>query len=111
MTAVNNILAKQEVEGHIHPNTLRFYDIPDTAKINSVSPLELINSKRLDIVARYIYAKTYISGIGHQWGKHVYSDLIKSQTNNFTKGDLDPGKSNIEEYCEQFDALIDSIKK
>lgn len=93
----------------IHPNTLRFYDLPKEAQIKNKSTADLLNAKRLDVIIRYIYAKAKIDGYGESWAKRAYTNLIKSQTGNFSGEHIDPGKSNIDDYHMQFDELIKSM--
>jgi hypothetical protein len=101
----NNALKKR-----IHPNTLNFYSIPENAGIQSYSPSEYLSSKRLDVVIRYIYAKAKVDGQFNNWAKEAYADLIKSQSRNFTKGACDPGRNTLDQYFQQFDSLIESMK-
>lgn len=97
------------LEKRLHPNTLRFYSLPPESKIKHGAPAHLLNAKRLDVIARYIYAKSKIEGIGRQWGEFVYTNFITAQTRNFAKGTLDPGRNSMQDYLDTFDALIDSI--
>ncbi len=101
---------QQGLRKRIHPNTFKDYDLAQGEQLEFKNPMQLLNAQRLDVVVRYIYARAQFTGQGIKWAKHIYKELIINQTNNFTKGALDPGRSTMPEYLESFDRLIESMQ-
>ncbi|MBE9064845.1 hypothetical protein [cf. Phormidesmis sp. LEGE 11477] len=99
------------LEKRVHANTLNYYSVPDGAEIYSAAPLDLMNGARLDVLARYVYARAKLSGIGVAWAQFCYGSMLNGQTNGFARaGEYDPGKSGLSDYIEQFDRLIESMR-
>ncbi|MFK7840342.1 MAG: FkbM family methyltransferase [Bdellovibrionales bacterium] len=100
------------LEKLIHPNTLNFYDLAADAVTKETPPLTILNSNRLDVMARYIYAKSKITGKGKAWGKHCYHELIRAWSQDFKlPPPWEPGRSSMQDYWDQFNALIESMRK
>ncbi len=94
----------------IHPNTLNTYHLNDQKTVRKMSPVSALNSSRLDVMARYIYAKSKIAGKGTEWGRYCYYDLIRAWTQDFKlPPPYEPGRYSMQDYWDQFNALIDSV--
>ena len=95
----------------VDPKTLASYDIKENVTVRQTTPQSLLNSERLDVMARYIYAKSYVSGKGQAWGAHCYAALLNAWTRNFTlPPPYDPGRLSVQDYRDQFHALINDIQ-
>ena len=69
---------------------------------------QILNGKRFDLFAKYIYAKYYILRINTTW--HI--DLYKNHILVFNGAWENPGtKTNVEDFIESFNSLIDSVVK
>jgi hypothetical protein len=100
----------QAVAGRIHPNTLRFYTLPQDARPSLVDPVSLLSSRRLDVMARVLYARARREGYGLEWGRHAYENLIRAWTHDFTPPrEVEPGRFSMADYYEQFDRVLDSM--
>lgn len=95
----------------LHANTLRHYSLPEDAQIKNIDPVCILKANRLDVVIRYLYVKSVIDQRPNPWTKNAYCKLIISQSSNFTKVELDPGKNNMDDYIDQFDDLIRSMQE
>lgn len=96
----------------IHENTLNYYTLEKSAEATKRATIEILNSDRLDVMARYIYAKSKITGNGISWGKHCYHELIRAWSQDFKlPPPWEPGRSSMQDYWDQFNALIDSVQK
>lgn len=101
---------EQGLASRIHPNTLRFYTLPTDASPTKAHPVDLLNSLRLDVLARVLYAKERIAGLPAGWGHYVYENLMRSWTNDFTPPrEVEPGRFTMADYHQQFTALISNM--
>ncbi len=93
---------------------LLFFNI--TALCNSIiwhNPIDLVNSKRFSVMAKYIFAKHYHLNIQSPWSFQLYYEHLKVW-NNFKERFL-PGfktdKNCFADYLNKFYKTITSIKK
>lgn len=102
--------SENKISSRIHPNTLKFYGLPKNAAVTKVSPRDLLSSRRLDVVARVLYARERLSDLPPGWGCHVFESLIRCWTNDFTPPrEVEPGRFTMDDYHQQFSSLIDSM--
>ncbi|PKN03274.1 hypothetical protein CVU75_03105 [Candidatus Dependentiae bacterium HGW-Dependentiae-1] len=84
-----------------------YYDLECKQKI-SFDALDLLTSWRLDIIARYIYAKQRELGVQSKWHRELYGAFLAVLTDS---KELWPAKNCFEDFLNSFHTLIDSIKK
>jgi FkbM family methyltransferase len=89
----------------VEVNRLKSDDIIKTADFN---PLSIVNSNRIDIIAKYIFAKSIVENKNVDWAKEVYSEHLRA-FNGFREGDYS-NKNSLEVYISEFNSLINSIK-
>lgn len=92
----------------LHPNVFNFYNLPEERQPRTVPARDMLHPSRLDVIARYIYIRAYITGVGQDWGTHVYRNLLESWNPTFYDGD--GLKSCFPDYLKYFNALIDDIR-
>lgn len=99
--------AHNELVKLVHPNTLNFYKLPSEAALRYASPVELLTSRRLDVLARVLYAKELLLNYKAGWGCVVYEQLMKCWTNDFTPPrEVEPGRFTMADYHQQFTQLV-----
>jgi len=76
----------------------------------SISPNELLTSDRIDVVAKYLYAKDFLThkGIVSKWNEQLYLEHIKA-FNNFVEGD--GSKVSSKDFLDSFKLVLNSIKE
>ncbi|MDR2489683.1 MAG: hypothetical protein LBD42_09385 [Desulfovibrio sp.] len=97
----------KDIRALLHEQTLRYQSLPENAEIAWRAPIELLTPNRLDIPARYLFAKNYLAKRCVDLGQDVYTGLIRAWHER-TKG-FDPGKRSLDDYVHQFRALIDNL--
>ncbi len=77
-------------------------------QVGSISALDLLSARRLDLIPKYIYAKYKLMGVASDFPNKIYCDHIKA-FNNFVENDeeLKVGESD---FLEKYNTLLDSIK-
>lgn len=71
-----------------------------------VSPSTLLTKERFDVVAKYIYAKDYISKEKNDWAEYVYREHLRA-INSFRE--KNNNKREYSDFKETFEALISSM--
>ena len=103
------IYSENEIIKVIKPHFVKLLNTRDGATFRYYSPAELINSKRIDPLAKYVYVKFNELNINSNWGKEIYLEHMRS-FNQFIEGD-DSGKEGIDAFLSSFNSLINSIKQ
>ncbi|MCL1889186.1 MAG: hypothetical protein FWF99_01605 [Desulfovibrionaceae bacterium] len=93
----------------LHENTLRYQTLPESAVVERHAPYTLLTPNRLDILARYEFARYYLQGHCLDLGHEIYTNLI--QTWHEQTGGFDPGHTCLDDYVRKFCALIDSFRE
>lgn len=86
-----------------------------------IDPVELLIPQRLDIIAKYLYAKNRELDVKSDWATRLYSRLLHVWNNcqeplprpnfpHFKCAQQHRSKSTINDYTAAFDELLDSIK-
>lgn len=75
--------------------------------VYTTSPINLISEYRFDIFVKYYYVKSYCENKNIKEATKIYISHIKA-FNNFHEPD--GRKSNINDFLEKFNLLIDNIK-
>lgn len=88
--------------------SLRRRAISKIKKQKIISPLSFLTPRRLDIVAKVIYARAYLNGIQSEWPEYVYKEHIRA-FNNFKEED--PKKEGYQDFNKSFINIIESVKK
>lgn len=104
-----NTLTKNEVFNKLNLHRLENVTMKDGLSIISVKPNALINDKRFDIMAKYIYAKFYDMNLNSSWGSRLYEEHIWV-FNNYDEDD-GSGKKGIASFFTSFHATLDSLKE
>lgn len=95
-----------------------FFNSPVLSASVDRCALDLLNSHRFSVMAKYIYAKFYQKSINSNWGKELYYKHLQVWSGCCGDGqilNLDgkiearKEKNNITEYVNSFNSLIDSI--
>lgn len=92
----------------IHPNTLNYYRLPEHATVRWVETRSLLCSERLDVLARWAFARSVLNGHGVAFGEELYRTLLLRQSDDFSRG-TDPGKSDISSYLASFRELLQDM--
>ncbi len=86
-------------------NTLRRSDTP---AIITYKAIDLVNKFRLDIMAKYIYAKHREMNVKSDWGLRVYSEHLHVWNNYYEASN--PAKNSLSAYLRAFHKTLDSVK-
>lgn len=92
----------------LHPNTLNYYRLPEHATVHWVETRSLLCSERLDVLARWAFARSLLNGHGIAFGEELYRTLLVRQSDDFRRG-ADPGKSDILSYLASFRELLQDM--
>jgi FkbM family methyltransferase len=74
-----------------------------------LKPTQLLTSQRLDLVAKYLYARDRELGVADIWARGIYRQHLKV-LNEFKERD-GSGKSSFDDFILSFETLLDSIKE
>lgn len=90
-------------------NNYIFSLLPKRNKIRifETMPINLVSKYRYDVFIKYYYVQAYITKNNYNLAKEIYLKHIKS-FNNFIEPD--GRKNNSEDFIQNFNNLIDSIK-
>lgn len=106
--AHENSLDRAEVSRRLNPHLLTRITLPLELTVNQVNPQTLLSMNRLDVIAKYIYAKSYLKGCADGWPLDLYREHLRV-FNNFTENDCS-GKQTFEDFLSSFKQLIDSMR-
>ena len=98
-----------EISDKLNPHLLSLFNIKDKNLIGDIHPNKLINSRRFDIMAKYIYIKYRELNIKSDWGLELYCEHLKV-LNGFHEGD-GSAKINKEAFIKAFNEVFDGIKE
>ena len=77
--------------------------------MTNIHPESLLTCDRFDVVVKYLYAKSILSGFGTEIYKEMYREHLKCW-NNFKEYD-DPTKNSFEEFDYRFKKLTTDINQ
>lgn len=93
----------------LNPHLLSLVEIPDELPLVTVDPKTLLlNPRRFDLLAKYIYAKHRHLGIQSNWAARLYDEHVRI-FNDFAEGDLS-GKVGKEAFFDSFHDILTSIE-
>ncbi len=101
-------LNKDKVAQSLNPHFAELFNTDNGAVLKRVEPLTLINEKRIDVIAKYIYVKYKEHGINSKWALELYNEHIRV-LNNFNEND-GSGKTGQKAFLSSFNKTIDSIR-
>lgn len=101
-------IEKSLLLNYVNSNIAKFL-IHKEYEVKEMAPSEFLTSNRIDILVKYLYAKSLLSGKGELFFKSLYLDHIKA-FNGFVEAD-DTGKIGQEEFDNSFKGLLESIQK
>ena len=76
-----------------------------------MKPKELVNPRRIDIIAKYYYIKARETGENLDFAKVLYEKHIEAFSDGTFKEQGDGYKTSLDKYFEVFDDLIDNFKE
>ncbi|MGP4074899.1 hypothetical protein [Halobacillus sp. K22] len=84
-------------------------EVLEGSKVEEVDPKFLINSKRFDIMAKYIYGKCVLNNIESKWAYNLYENHLWV----FNRYDEDDGsgKKGIKKFVNSYHKTLESIKE
>lgn len=84
-------------------------DYDTNLKVMEVDPFELLNHRRFDIMAKYIYGKFRENNWASDWGTRIYDEHIWV----FNKYDEDDGsgKKGIKSFFKSYNSTLSAIKE
>ena len=100
---------EEEIRKVIKPHFANLLNLKEGAIFRKFYAKELVNSKRIDPLAKYVYVKFREENIVSEWGKEVYLEHMRA-FNEFVEGD-GSGKKGIDAFVNSFEKLIDSLKE
>ena len=98
---------KNAVASRLNPHMLSIIPLEKAVTVETLDPWELMRPHRIDIVAKYIYARHRALNIDSLWAKRLYAAHIRIM-NGAKEGD-GTGKEGIESFVDAFHGIIDSI--
>ncbi|WP_430786416.1 hypothetical protein VBD025_13760 [Virgibacillus flavescens] len=84
-------------------------NITENQSVYELEPLLMINHKRFDIMAKYIYGVFLENNINSTWGYRLYEDHIWV-FNNYDEDD-NSGKKGIKSFFDSFNGILKSVKE
>ena len=100
-------LPRSAVAAAINPHLLQVLKIEAQHETERLAAHALVSPRRLDTMAKYVYALHRTMGIPSAWGTHVYREHLRVW-NQFREGDAS-GKCSFEDYQQSFDRLLESV--
>jgi FkbM family methyltransferase len=88
----------------INPHLLGVLRLEERHETGWRDPGGLLTPLRLDVVAKYLYAREWCGGGRGGWGEHVYREHLRVW-NAFREGD-GSGKNDFADFQASFDALL-----
>lgn len=78
-------------------------------KVYEVDPYDLINHRRFDVMAKYIYGKFKENKLASDWGTRLYEEHIWI-FNNYDEDD-GSGKKGIQSFFKSYNSTLTSMKE
>lgn len=79
--------------------------------VNSIAAGKLITTSRLDLMAKYTYVESQVTGEGRDWAEELYIKHIEAFSGGSFQEPGNPQKNSAEAYKNTFDNLIENISK
>ncbi len=108
LDSTRRIMSRTELSARLNHYLLELTSLSPQNKITKISAMELLSPKRLDLMAKYLYAKFYLQNIKSGWPIEQYRDHLRV-FNNFKEHDHS-GKKSFEDFVEAFNEVIESIR-
>jgi FkbM family methyltransferase len=96
------------VMASLNPHLLNFLKIESQHEVMSVDAAQLMTPARLDVMAKYVYAREWVKNIKTEWGARVFHEHLRIW-NEFREGD-GSGKFSFEHYRNSFDQLLTEFR-
>jgi FkbM family methyltransferase len=93
----------------VNPHLLSLLSIEPQHATVECQPATLLSPRRLDIIAKYVYAADRVSGLHTSWSERTYREHLRVW-NGFVEGD-GSGKRSFADYIAAYDGLIDSFRR
>lgn len=106
--AVSQKIVGPIVAERLHPHTLKFVPIGDENIVIDTRPEELVTWQRLDIMAKYIYARHRDLQLDCDWAFRLYDKHLLA-FNQYREGKGDE-KNGLDEFVHTFHGILDSIR-
>jgi hypothetical protein len=77
------------------------------------TPIDLLNYRRFDVIAKYIYAKAYLQNCTSTWPTEIYKEHLRVWGNFIERGfppKKFPEKIGFQEHLNSFNTLLNDIK-
>lgn len=101
-------MKKSELNGKIENYLYQRLNDEEDYEVKEYQAIDLLTIKRFDVLAKYIYAKSKISGKGMEWAEFVYKEHLRS-LNHFTEKNNQ--KNSFGDFKIAFDSLIESMRE
>jgi FkbM family methyltransferase len=101
------LLTKEQLTRLLNPHFFNFEKLNDVYHVEYKLPLDLLGSRRFDIIAKYIYAKHKKLGVNSSWAERLYMNHIYA-FNNGIEGD-GSSKESVMDFVNAYNELISSI--
>lgn len=98
-------LSRSQLTSVLNPHLQSVLKIEAEHELVEMRPGDLLSPMRLDVMAKYVYARLRRTGVPDGWGAHVYGEHLRVW-NGFKEGDQS-GKTTFADFRRSFDALLD----
>ena len=99
---------RSEAAGRLNPHLLSLIPIGKATEILELHPRHLLNPKRFDLTAKYIYGLHRHLNLASGWARELYLEHIRVW-NGCNEAD-GAGKNGAQAFLDSFDRLLDSIR-
>lgn len=100
-------ISKQELINYVNSNIAKMLTQEDY-EVNIVNPHSFLNSKRIDILIKYLYVNSLINGKGIDFHRRLYLNHIKA-FNGFVEAD-DTNKIGPNDFDNNIKSLLSAIR-
>lgn len=101
-------LNKESVVNKLNPHFTELFYTENGSVLNRVKPITLINHRRIDVIAKYIYVKYFDKSINTDWASNLYDEHIRVFNGHDEKDGS--GKKGRDSFVISFNKIISSIK-
>ena len=99
-------MKKTELKNKIEDYLYKKLDDNFNYEVKTTTPIKLLSKKRLDSIAKYIYAKNKLNKQKNNWANFVYKEHLRC-LNNFSEKNND--KESFRDFQTSFDHVINSL--
>lgn len=101
-------LTRSEAGRRLNPHLLTLVPLRPSYDVQYRPATSLLSANRMDVVAKYIYARSVVTGYARTWGEYVYREHLRAFNPSFVEGD-GSGKQSYADYRDSFLRLIESM--